>query len=89
MLTRDMICKYPLKLHKITTLNMVNAKLLWTASCRMVRSSDLNLNHRIIKIQRDNWKSLVNHLINAELTSKLDEAAQVNCPLSNDGEFTT
>lgn len=69
------------------TVNMGNAKLLWTASCRM-RGSDSNLNHRVIKIQRDNWKSLVKHLIKAEITSKLDEAAQVNHPLSNDGEFT-
>lgn len=68
---------------------MVNAKLLWTASCRMMRGSDSNLNHRIIKIQRDNWNSLVIPLIKAEPTSKLDEAAQVNCPLSNDEEFTT
>lgn len=52
--------------------------------CRMRRGSDGNLNHRMIKIGRNIWKSLVNHLIEAELTSKLDEAAQGLVPLTFD-----
>lgn len=64
--------------------NVVNVNLSLTASRRMMRGSDRNLNHRMIKIGRDIWKSLVNHLIEAELTSKLDEADQALVQLSFD-----
>lgn len=54
--------------------NIANAKLSWTA--RIPQVSDWHLNHRLTKTGRDTWKSLVNHMIKPELTSKLHEAAQ-------------
>lgn len=53
----------------------MNAKLSLTASHRIMRDCHKNLNHRMIKIGRDIWKSLVNLLTEGQLTSKLDEDA--------------